>query len=133
MNFNKSGNQWFPYTPQSCGNPNDPNPMTVEIHPLSHGEIMEYTGRITRGLKKGSRNQFEDNSDKVQEKQFCDNVKNIQHCEDGEDIITDVKVFYHRMPFDIIKEIIGAMEDISVLNDAEKKASESQSGPVQAR
>lgn len=116
--------EWVLYTPAYNGNRDSDDPMTVEIHPLSHGEVVKYTDSIHAQQRPGFKGQIQSNASSVQRRQFKDNIrdpKNIIGLSGSP--VTTAEQLYDDVPFDLVKELIDAMEDISRLSDGEIKNS----------
>lgn len=122
LNFKKE--DWITYIPAYNGNRDDENPMTVEIHPLSHGEIVKYTDSIHVKQRDGFRGQVQSNQSAVQRRQFRDNVRKPLNCTINGAIIENSVQIYDDGPFDLVKEIFGAMENVSSLAEDEVKNSD---------
>lgn len=117
------------YVPQYGDNRTDPNPLEVDIHPLSRREADAYRKQIKFSQKKGFRGDFESNIRDVQKRQFTDNVRAVRNFLDGKtgEEIADVKQFYSEAPDDLIEEIFDAMLNASLLSEDDVKNSGSQS------
>jgi len=116
------------YIPKYNGNDQDPDPMTIEVHPLSHGEVAKYGSKIERKAKRGFRGQETTNALAVQKLQFTENTRAIKNFilydENGEEeIVTESAVFYEKAPFPLVQEILEVMEEVSALTEAEEKNS----------
>ena len=114
---------WMKYTPKYMGNDQDPDPFTVEIKPLSHGEVAKYGQKIERKAKRGFRGQETTNALAVQKRQFIDNTKDFKNFFIGEKEIIEAAEFYEEAPFPLVQEILEVMEEVSELTEQERKNS----------
>lgn len=121
LNFEKE--DWVTYMPAYGGNRDSDTPMTVEIHPLSFGETAKYTDAVH--VKQRSRGHVETNTSKVTRRQVIDNVRNLLNVIgiSGKAVETAAQL-YDDTPSDLVKEIINAIEDISILTEGEVKNSD---------
>jgi len=114
------------YKPEFDDNRDSENPYTVEITPLSAGDIQGYGDLIEVKPVKGFRNKKESNIGKIQKKQFVDNIGEITGLSDlltGEKITGAKQLYEAPGMWDLVKELLKAMEDASVLRDGIEKNS----------
>ena len=100
------------------------DPVVVEVHPLTRREVMSYAKLIKKKLRKGFRNEFEDNAADIQERQFLDNVgkiTNLKNIMTGEPVANALDLYDAPGLNDLFAEVITAMEDASVLMEGEEK------------
>lgn len=121
LNFEKE--DWVTYMPAYSGNRDSDTPMTVEIHPLSFGETAKYTDAVH--VKQKGRGQVETNTSKVMRRQVVENVRNPLNVIgiSGKKVETSAQL-HDDTPSDLVKEIINAIEDISILSEGEVKNSD---------
>lgn len=119
------------FTPAWNGNRESENPFTVEIKPMSRGDISRYAKMIHSEPVRGYRNRMKDNMQDVQERQFLDNVgaiKGLNHPRTGNKIETAKDLYDAPGMNALVSEIIEAMEDDSSLSEGLIKNSEPLSG-----
>lgn len=112
------------YIPAWNGNREKKDPIVVEIHPLTRREVMSYAKMIKRKLRKGFRDDFEDNAAEIQEKQFMDNigkVTNLKNIITGKSVTNAEELYDAPGCSDLFSEIVNAMEDASSLMEGEEK------------
>ncbi|GEM_PF-3343988 len=119
--------EFIRYIPAWDGNRKKERPIIVEIKPLSMGDIKNYSKQIYTSMAKEAPGQIADNSAEIQEIQFLENVgkvENLVHPITGQPITTAAQLYEAPGLFPLVREIIKAMEDISVLKEGLKKKSE---------
>src|SRR5579884_2182073 len=112
--------EFIRYIPAWDGNRKKERPIIVEIKPLSMGDIKNYSKQIYTSMAKEAPGQIADNSAEIQEIQFLENVgkvENLVHPITGQPITTAAQLYEAPGLFPLVREIIKAMEDISVLKE----------------
>lgn len=126
MDIRATKNKWYVYAPDvMVGETNnrdlpESEQVTVEVHPLNNGESQHYQEMVKIKGRPGKRDGFKLNSAEVRRKMFIDNVKNLKNLT-LEGKAMDVADLYDEGQPEIVNDIIGAIEDISKLEEGERK------------
>lgn len=103
--------------------------VVVELSRVSYGDSKNYAKEIKRKLTDDG--EVEDNAGEVQEKQFLEHVGKIENLVDlvTEEPITDARALYEAGGYqDLVKELLVATENVSILSEGLAKKFERPSG-----
>lgn len=112
---------WHLYIPKWDGNDKEIDPISLEIHPLSHRELSKYVN-----LSDDLKNKSPEMNLEISKKIFVDNVRNVKNLKINDASITDSEPLWDFGISDpstslLINEISAAILDLSKLQDHEKK------------
>jgi hypothetical protein len=107
-----STSDWVTYIPNVDENRQDPNPLTVELHPMSAADVRAHQRAL--GSNKGSQN-FMARSQQMWLEVFRTRVRNVQNYRfNGKDILTGEDLFNTEDA--IVNDVYEALTNMSILS-----------------
>lgn len=112
---------WFDYVPEAFGqrdgylDGSDPNPITVEIHPISVASARAYErAQIVKFRKDGS--MMTPNAEDIAKRAFLEHVRNVRNYVGKDDApITTAEDLWEKGERELVVEIRKALEETATL------------------
>src|SRR5687767_288787 len=100
---------WVEYTPDVGDNRDDPEPLTVELRPMTGEAWRSYQRGLTIG--KGGRKDLARRSEKINGRILAENVRNVRnYMVDGKRITTGEELFKYGEPV-VYEDVFEAIMD----------------------
>lgn len=110
------------YVPAYGGNRESKDPCIVRLKFVPYSRVQYYTRVLTARLKDvndGVRGR--EIGQEVQKQQFCESVESISGFYIGDREVTSPAEFYDAADFDLVTEIVKAMESSAKLSEGQRK------------
>lgn len=121
---------WVTYVPDVDDNRSDPNPLTVEIHPMSAEEFRSFQRGIVSGKQKASAQMAR--SQKAVGRILAERVRNVRGYKcDGRVITTGAELYAYGEPV-VYDDVFDAILNMSTLKEGLLGKSNSRSASLQA-
>ena len=116
--------EWVEYVPDVLDNRDDPEPMSLEIRPMTISDLREM--QTTQGRRLAGKD-ADRRAVRLVTRILTERVRNVRNCYVGREITTGAELAEYGLSA-IIDDVFSAIIDISKLQDSIKKNSGSPSG-----
>jgi hypothetical protein len=124
---------WVTYMPEFDGNRDDPEPITVEILPMTVREAKTNASKITAERVKGFRNRIRTNQAEISTETFRRHVRNVRNLTFNGTAVTTADELLDTNLVELVSEIEDVINDFSILNEGDVKNFRSQSAGSRER
>lgn len=112
------------YIPEYGGNRDSENPCVVRLRFVPCSKVQEYSRHIAarnKGVSDADTDKRVSISQEVQKKQFTESVESVSGYFVGEREVTGAAEFYESAPYELVYELIAAMQDLQRLTAGQRK------------
>ena len=110
------------YVPAYGGNRESADPCIVRLKFVPYSRVQHYTRVLTARIKDVTDGvRAREIGQEVQKQQFCESVESVSGFCIGDREITGPAEFYDAADFDLVTEIVKAMESSAKLNEGQRK------------